>query len=53
MDKVVIGIAYILIFYLFYNLVRIRVKKEENRRNKVYISITLIMTLIVIWNIFR
>lgn len=53
MDKVIIGIAYILTFYLFYNLVRIRVKKEENRRNKVYISITLIITLIVIWNIFR
>ena len=35
MDKVIIAIAYILTFYLFYNL------------------ITLIMALVVIWNIFR
>ena len=53
MDKVIIGIAYILTFYLFYNLIKVRVKKDENIRNRVYISITLIMTLIVIWNIFR
>jgi len=53
MDKVIIGIAYILTFYLFYNLIKVRVKKDENKRNRVYISITLIMILIVIWNIFR
>ena len=53
MDKVIIGIAYILTFYLFYNLIRIRNKKEENRRNKVYVLITIVMSLVVIWNIFR
>ncbi len=53
MDKIIIGIAYVLAIYLFYNLIRIRIKKEENRRNRVYILITLIMSLIVIWNIFR
>jgi len=53
MDKIIIGIAYILTFYLFYSLIRMRIKKEENRRNKVYVLITIIMSLIVIWNIFR
>lgn len=53
MHKIIIGIAYLLAIYLFYNLISIRVKKEEKRRNRVYISITLIMALIVIWNIFR
>lgn len=53
MDKVIIAIAYILTFYLFYNLIKIRLKKEKNRINKIYILITLIMALVVIWNIFR
>ncbi len=53
MDKVIIGIAYILTIYLFYNLIRIRLKNERNRSNRVYILITLILVLVIIWNIFR
>lgn len=53
MDKVIIGIAYILAIYLFYNLIKIRIKKEENRINKVYILIVIILLLIIIWNFFR
>ena len=53
MDKIIIGIAYILAIYLFYNLIRIRTKQEENRRNKIYVLIVLILVLIIIWNIFR
>lgn len=53
MDKVIIGTSYILSIYLFYNLIKIRFKKEENRQNRIYILITLILGLIVIWNLFR
>ena len=53
MDRIIIGIAYILAIYLFYNLIRIRIKQEENRRNKIYVLIVLILALIIIWNIFR
>lgn len=49
----VIGISYILSIYLFYNLIRIRIKKEENRLNRVYVLIVLIITLIFVWNMFR
>ncbi len=53
MDKIIIGIAYILSIYFFYNLIRIRTKKEDNRRNILYVLITSILILIIIWNIFR
>ena len=53
MDKIIIGISYILTIYLFYNLIKIRIKKEENRINRVYVLIVLILVLIIIWNIFR
>ncbi len=53
MDKIIIGIAYILSIYFFYNLIRIRTKKEKNRLNRVYVLIVLILVLIFIWNIFR
>lgn len=53
MDKAIIGISYILSIYLFYNLIRIRIRKEENRQNRIYLLITLILGLIVVWNIFR
>lgn len=53
MDKMIIGMSYILAIYLFYNLIRIRIKNEKNRINKVYILIVLILCLIIIWNIFR
>ena len=53
MDKVIIGIAYILTIYMFYNLIRIRIKNEKNRLNRIYILIVIILELIIIWNIFR
>lgn len=53
MEKVIIVIAYILTIYLFYNLIRIRKKQENNRINKVYVLLVLILCLIIIWNIFR
>lgn len=53
MDKIIIGISYILTIYFFYNLIRIRIKNEENRQNRLYVLITLIIGLIVIWNFFR
>lgn len=53
MDKVIIGIAYIFGVYLFYNLIRIRTKGENERINKVYVAIVSIILLIFVWNIFR
>lgn len=50
---VIIAVSYILAIYLFYNLIRIRLKKEENRRDRIYILIVIIISFIVIWNIFR
>ena len=53
MDKVIIGIAMILTIYLFYNLTRIRVKKENYRQNRIYFLIVAILLLLFVWNIFR
>jgi len=50
---IVIGISYILTIYFFYNLLKIRMKKEKNRLNKVYVLIVTLITFIIIWNIFR
>lgn len=53
MDKIIIGTAFILVMYLFYNLARIRVKNEKNRQNRIYVLIVIILILMFIWNIFR
>ena len=53
MDKIIIGISIILTIYFFYNLIRIRVKNETNRINRVYVLIVLILGLLVVWNFFR
>ena len=53
MDKVIIGIAYIFMIWLLYNLIRIRIKNEKERINKVYIAIVAVILLIFVWNIFR
>lgn len=53
MDKIIIGVAYILVIYFFYNLIRIRVKNKKNRQNRLYVLIVLILVLMFIWNLFR
>lgn len=53
MDKIIIGVAFILVIYLFYNLIKIRVKNEKNRQNRLYVLIVLILVLMFIWNIYR
>ena len=53
MDKFIIGIACVLTIYLFYNLIKIRIKNEKNRMNKVYVLIVIILILLFVWNIFR
>ena len=53
MDRVIIIISWVLTMYLFYNLIKIRIKGEEKRRNRLYVLITVILVLIIIWNIFR
>lgn len=53
MGKIVIGIAYILTIFMFYNLIRIKIKDEKKRINVIYVLIVLILTLTIIWNIFR
>lgn len=50
---IIIGISYILSVYFFYNLLRIRIKKEEYRLNRVYVLIVLIIVFIALWNMFR
>ncbi len=53
MDKIIIGISYILCIYLFYNLIKIRKSKEKNKSNKIYLLIVLILFLFTIWGIVR
>lgn len=53
MDKIIIGVAFISVLYLFYNLIRMRIKNEKHRQVRVYVLIVLILILMFIWNIFR
>ena len=53
MDKIIIGIAYILMFWFFGILIKIRIKKEKQAPQILYVLIVLIVSLIIIWNIFR
>ena len=53
MDNVIIGIATLCVIYLFYNLIRIKFKKEKNRQNRIYALVIIIFMLMFIWNIYR
>lgn len=53
MDKIIIGISYILCIYLLYTLIKIRKSKEKSGSSKIYILIVLILFLFVIWGIIR
>lgn len=53
MDKIIIGIAYILAFLFFGILIKIRIKKEKQTPQIIYVLIVLIVSLIIVWNIFR
>lgn len=53
MDKIIIGIAYILAIAFFGILIKIRIKKEKISNFILYVLIIIIISLIIIWNIFR
>ena len=53
MDRIIIGIAYILTIIFFGILIKIRIKNEEKSSTILYVLIILIVSLIIIWNIFR
>lgn len=53
MDKIIIAIAYILTILFFGILIKIRIRKEEYPPIILYILIIFIVSLIIIWNIFR
>ena len=47
MDKIIIGIAYILAFLFFGILIKIRIKKEKQTPQIIYVLIVLIISLII------
>ena len=53
MDKIIIGIAYILTIAFFGILIKIRIKNEKKSTSILYFLIILNVSLIIIWNIFR
>ena len=53
LDRVIIIFGYILAIFLFCKLIRIRIKPEEKNHNKLYVLITAIILLLIIWGILR
>jgi len=53
LDKLIIIFAFLLTLYLFFSLIKIRLKKDEKSHHTIYVLITIIISLIAIWGIFR
>ena len=54
MEYIIIGITYIFVIYMFYNIKKIKNgKKEKSNYNKIYFSIVMIFICFAIWSVIR
>ena len=54
MEFLIIGIAYIFVVYLFYNIKKVKIdEKNKKHYNKIYFSIVMIFICFAIWAVIR
>lgn len=54
MGYLIIGIAYVFVIYMFYNVKKIKKDgKNKSHYNKIYFSIIMIFICFIIWSVIR
>lgn len=54
MGYLIIGIAYVFVIYMFYNVNKIKKDgKNKSHYNKIYFSIIMIFICFIIWSVIR